>query len=79
MTIICNPFSYDVNTPFYAQVAFTNDLSNPISLSVPDCKGGYLIKDVTITNRQPYLIDILDLNQTYTLELTKGDKSAQPL
>jgi hypothetical protein len=79
VTITTNPFLYDVNTPFYAQVTFTNsDLSTVISLSVPDGKGGYLIKDVNITNSQPYVTNILDLNQTYKLELKKSGKSAQP-
>ena len=52
-----------------------------ISLSVLDSldgKGGYLIKDVSITNSQPYVTDILDLNATYILELTEGSQSAQP-
>ena len=79
MTINTNPFSYNVNTPFHAQVTFTNsDQLDAISLSVPNGKGGYLIKDVSITNSQPYVTDILDLNVTYTLELTKCNQSTKP-
>ena len=80
MTINSDPFSYDVHTPFYAQVTFAkSDRSNSTSLSVLDGKGGYLIKDVSITNSQPYVTtDILDLNATYILELTEGNQSAQP-
>jgi len=35
-----------------------------VELSAPDGKGDFLIKDVSITNTQPYA--------TYTLELTEG-------
>ena len=79
VTIDPNPFSYDVSTHFYAQVTFTNsNRSNVIPLSVLDSKGGYFIKDASITNSQPYVTDILDLNVTYVLELTEGNQSARP-
>ena len=79
MTINSNPFSYNVHTPFKIQATFTNsDQSNAILLSVPDGRGNYFIKDVSITNSQPYVTDILDLNVTYTLELTKCNQSTKP-
>lgn len=53
--------------PKYKHATFTNsDQSNAISLSVSDGEGGYLIKDVSIINSQPYVANILDLNPTCT-------------
>ena len=74
MTVNSNPFSYDVHTPFYAQVKFTN--SDPwmtISLSVL-VGNDYLIEAVGIANGQSYVTDILNLNATYTLKLQTEDK-----
>jgi hypothetical protein len=81
VTIQTNPFSYDVNPPFYAQVMFTSsnpNQSNTISLSIPDGQGGYLIKDVSITTNSPCTTNVLDVYAIYTLELTLGGVSAKP-
>lgn len=72
MIVDSDPFTYDVNAAFHTNVVFSNsDPSTDITLSIKDHE---IIKDVIIRNSKPhYTTDMLVLNETYTLELKKGD------
>ena len=72
MTISSNQFSYDVSTPFGAQVMLTNSSWRyPVMLSVFNSlngQGRYVIMYVNVTHTQPF-VSRLYLNATYNLEL----------